>query len=76
MSEEDKTTLEEKRATAYELGGTVLLGLAVLTAAEYAFGVRGISIVALFIVGLIKGGMILNYFMHVTRLWAEEEGHS
>jgi hypothetical protein len=75
MNEENETTLEEKRATAYELGGTVLLGLAVLTGAEYAFGVRGVSLVALFIVALIKGGMILNYFMHVSRLWAEEEAH-
>lgn len=75
MAEEQETALEEKKETAYELGGTVLLGLAVLTAAEYAFGVRGFSLVALFIIALLKGGMILNYFMHVTRLWSEEEGH-
>lgn len=67
--------MEQEKASAYELGGTVLLGLAVLTAAEYALGVQAISVVALFIVALIKGGMILNYFMHVTRLWSDEEGH-
>ena len=67
--------MEEEKNTAYELAGTVLLGLGVLTAAEYAFGVSGVSIVALFIIALIKGGMILNYFMHVTRLWSDEEGH-
>jgi len=67
--------MEDEKTTAYELGGTVLLGLGVLTAAEFAFGDRASSIVALFIIALIKGGMILNYFMHVTRLWSEEEGH-
>jgi cytochrome c oxidase subunit IV len=67
--------MEEEKNTAYELGGTVLLGLGVLTAAEYAFGVQGVSIVALFIIALVKGGMILNYFMHATRLWPEEEDH-
>jgi hypothetical protein len=67
--------VEDEKTTAYELGGTVLLGLGVLTAAEFAFGVRASSIVLLFIIAMIKGGMILNYFMHVTRLWSEEEGH-
>jgi hypothetical protein len=67
--------MEDEKTTAFELGGTVLLGLGVLTAAEYAFGVRAGSIVALFIVALVKGGMILNYFMHVARLWSEEGEH-
>jgi heme/copper-type cytochrome/quinol oxidase subunit 4 len=75
MAEEKPKDREEQKSAAFELGGTVLLGLLVLTAAEYAFGVWGVSLVALFIVALIKGGMILNYFMHVTRLWSEEDGH-
>jgi cytochrome c oxidase subunit IV len=73
MAEKKSNGREEKKSTAYELGGTVLLGLVVLTAVEYAFGVRGLSVVALFIVALIKAGMILNYFMHVSRLWEEED---
>jgi cytochrome c oxidase subunit IV len=75
MSQEKPKTQEEQKSAAYELGGTALLGLLILTAAEYAFGVRGFSLVALFIIVLLKGGMILNYFMHVSRLWSEEEGH-
>jgi cytochrome c oxidase subunit IV len=75
MAEKKPTGREEQKTTAYELGGTVLLGLAVLTAVEYAFGVRGISVVALFIILLIKAGMILNYYMHVSRLWSGEEEH-
>lgn len=75
MEDKKSAALEEEKSAAFEQGGTVLLGLAVLTAAEFAFGVRAGSIVALFIIALIKGGMILNYFMHVVRLWSEEEGH-
>jgi hypothetical protein len=67
--------MEDEKRTAYEMGGNVLLGLTVLTAAEFAFGVRAGSIIALFILAMVKGGMILNYFMHVARLWSEEEGH-
>jgi cytochrome c oxidase subunit IV len=74
MAEDQEKNVEEQKSSAYELGGTVLLGLFVLTAVEYAFGVRGLSIVALFIIILIKAGMILNYYMHVSRLWSEEEG--
>lgn len=74
MAEKDEKALEESKSSAFELGGTVLLGLAILTAVEYAFGVRGLSVVALFIVALIKAGMILNYYMHVSRLWSDEEG--
>jgi cytochrome c oxidase subunit IV len=75
MTEEKLKIQEEHKSAAYELGGTVLLGLLILTAAEYAFGVRGFSVVALFIIVLVKGGMIMNYYMHVSRLWSEEEGH-
>ena len=66
--------MEEEKNAAYELGGTVLLGLGVLTAAEYAFGVQGAGVVLMFIIAMIKGGMILNYFMHGASLWSEE-GH-
>lgn len=75
MAEKKSNGREEKKSAAFELGGTVLLGLGVLTAVEYAFGIRGISVVALSIVAMIKAGMILNYFMHVSRLWSEEEEH-
>jgi hypothetical protein len=70
-----ETVMEDEKRTAYEMGGNVLLGLVVLTAAEFAFGVRAGSIVALFIIAMVKGGMILNYFMHFARLMSEEEGH-
>lgn len=64
-----------RRSAAYRLGGLVLIGLAVLTGVEYAIGLFLPSLVLLFIMGLFKAGLILQYFMHVASLWSEE-GHS
>ena len=63
-----------RRSAAYRLGGMVLIGLAILTAIEYGFGLALPSIVALLIIGLFKAGLIMQYFMHVSTLWSEE-GH-
>ena len=66
--------LRAKRSAAYRLGALVLLGLAVLTIVEYGFAVTWASAVILLLIALFKAGLIVNYFMHVSRLWSEE-GH-
>jgi TRAP-type C4-dicarboxylate transport system permease small subunit len=50
-----------------------LIILALLTAGEFwiSSATHG-SLVFLFIIGLIKAGIILQYFMHVSSLWSEE----
>ena len=64
------------RRAAYRLGILVLVGLAVLTGLEFVIaGVTGGSTVFLFIIALIKAGIILQYYMHVRSVWAEEESH-
>ena len=69
-----EAALLAKRSAAYRLGVLVLIGLAVLTAVEYAVGVFWLSIAVLFVIGLFKAGLIVHYFMHITSLWTEE-GH-
>jgi hypothetical protein len=73
---EEETSMDPallaKRSSAYSLGAIVLAGLAVLTAAEYLIGVTWPSVVILLILGLFKAGLIVQYFMHVTRVWSEE----
>jgi len=69
-----EAALLAKRSAAYRLGILVLVGLAILTAVEYAVGVFWLSIAILFVIGLFKAGLIVHYFMHVTSLWTEE-GH-
>jgi len=77
MAQESKQNHpREGRRAAYRLGFLVLVGLAVLTGLEFVIaGVTGGSAVFLFIIALIKAGIILQYYMHVRSVWAEEESH-
>jgi hypothetical protein len=67
-------SLLARRSAAYRLGVMVLIGLAILTGVEYGIAITLSSGVALVILGLFKAGLIIQYFMHVSSLWAEE-GH-
>ncbi len=59
-----------ERRTAYLRGWVVLGGLAALTAVEYGIAVSSGAVVPLLLVGMLKALLILEYFMHVSRLWA------
>ena len=63
-----------KRSAAYRQGLLVLVGLAVLTILEYLVSVYFYSVVIILLINLAKAGLILQYYMHVSRLWSEE-GH-
>ena len=67
----------EKKDNVYSLGLNVFIALAVLTIVEYFIGISSFSSTTLlFIIAFIKAAAILNWFMHVYRLWRpEEEGH-
>jgi hypothetical protein len=64
------------RKAAYRQGVAVLAGLAVLTAAEFAVAafLEG-AVALLFVFILAKAGLILQYYMHLNRVWSEEEAH-
>lgn len=65
----------DKRAAAYRLSITVGLVLAILTVVEYFAAIYMGSTVILMLLALFKAVAVLNYFMHVSRLWRQEEGH-
>jgi hypothetical protein len=68
--------VQAARRAAYRQGFLVLVGLAVLTGLEFLIaGVTNGSPVFLFILALLKAGIILQYYMHVRSLWTEEESH-
>jgi caa(3)-type oxidase subunit IV len=72
--------MNEKRAAAYRSSITVGIVLAILTIVEYFAAVYmaelGMdSTVVLFLLALFKAVAVVNYFMHVSRLWRQEEGH-
>jgi hypothetical protein len=67
--------VSERKAAAYRLGVITLIILAVLTLVEFWVSISLNSAVLLFIIALIKTAFIIQNFMHVSRLWREEEGH-
>jgi hypothetical protein len=64
--------MSEKKAAAYRLGLITLIILAVLTIAEFFVSIYLGSLVLLFIIAVIKAAIIVQNFMHITRLWREE----
>jgi hypothetical protein len=74
-NKESTRSKREKKAAILRAGVTVLLGLAVLTAAEYWISFLETPNIALFVIALFKAGLILQTFMHINGLWAVEESH-
>jgi heme/copper-type cytochrome/quinol oxidase subunit 4 len=64
--------MNDKKQAAYRIGIVVFLILAALTAGEFYLASISGAVAGLFIIALIKAALIIRYFMHVSRLWAEE----
>lgn len=56
-------------------GVVVFLILAVLTALEYVMGVSQVPYILMWLIALVKGGLVLWFFMHVFRVFGSEGGH-
>lgn len=68
----DETRLAARKG-AYRLGAIVFVGLAVLTALEFVIATAGGgSVILLFLVALVKAGLIVQYYMHLRTVWGEE----
>ena len=65
--------MNEAKSAAYRQILLVFLALAVLTAVEFVVSRQFNSTVILVLIALIKSGLIVNFFMHVYRLWREEK---
>ncbi|MBP7999366.1 MAG: cytochrome C oxidase subunit IV family protein [Chloroflexi bacterium] len=64
--------METKKKEAYRQIFMIFLVLVVFTGVEFAVSQFYPSIIVLFLIALVKAGLIINYFMHVYRLWREE----
>lgn len=64
----------EKKKVISELqrGVFVFLAMAVLTAIEYFLGTHEAPSIFLWIIAILKGALVLVYFMHITRLSGSE----
>ena len=62
-------------SAAYRTGVMVLIWLGLLTALEFVANLIGVSTVTMFIIALVKAGIILQFFMHISSLWVEGASH-
>jgi hypothetical protein len=64
---------------AFQKGFFVAAFLAVVTVAEYFFAVTlendQARFAGLAVAAIVKAWLIVQYFMHVSRLWRSEEAH-
>ena len=63
------------RGAAYRHSATVALVLAVLTIIEIFVALYMDSTALLMLVATFKAILVVNYFMHVSRLWTPEGEH-
>jgi cytochrome c oxidase subunit 4 len=68
--------MQKKRSKMNDLsrGVVVFVVLAVLTAVEYILGINSAPGVFLWIMALVKAGLVLWFFMHLARVFSPEEG--
>lgn len=64
--------METKKKEAYRQIFMIFIILAVFTGIEYVVSQTLDSTILLLLIALVKAGLIINYFMHVYRLWREE----
>jgi cytochrome c oxidase subunit 4 len=68
--------MQQKRSAAYRRSIIVALVLAALTVLEYYAAVLYPALwVVLVLLAIAKAALVVNYFMHVSRLWSQSEEH-
>jgi cytochrome c oxidase subunit IV len=70
----DENTLDEKKKQQYGVGLTIILLLSVLTIGEFTFASVGTRLATVLLaLSLIKAGLVIRDYMHIGRLFSEEE---
>jgi cytochrome c oxidase subunit 4 len=64
--------MNEQRGGSYRQVIIISVLLAILTIAEYFVAQAFPSAVFLLLIALVKAALIVQFFMHVYRLWREE----
>jgi heme/copper-type cytochrome/quinol oxidase subunit 4 len=63
-----------KKLSEKNRGVVVFIALAILTAIEYVLAITGMPVIILVVLALLKAALVLNYFMHIGRLFSSGEG--
>lgn len=66
---------KKNKAAAFRTSLIVAAALAILTIAEYFLALVYSGAALLLLLGLVKAYFVVNFYMHISRLWTTEEGH-
>lgn len=68
--------MEDKKRIPYFNGIAVLVVLGILTAVEYIIGTSDSpSVAVLAVLAIVKAAVIINWYMHLGRVWDTEGDH-
>ena len=72
--------MDERKSKSGALirGVMVFAALGVLTAVEYLIGILELQVIGtilLIAIAVVKAALVIWYFMHIGRIFSEEEGH-
>ncbi len=71
---EETNQLEQEKKAEYRQNFFIFLALVLLTLVEFYVAINlDDPRVLLVIIGLVKAGLIVQFFMHIYRLWRPEE---
>jgi caa(3)-type oxidase subunit IV len=67
--------MANRKSAAYNQGIIIFVVLMALTIAEYFVSFVPSSTIPLFVIAILKAGAIMQYFMHIYKLWSKGENH-
>jgi riboflavin transporter FmnP len=65
----------DKKSQQLRVGVLTFLALAVLTGVEYLVAISAFPVLILWLIALVKAGLVLWFFMHVARVFRSQGGH-
>ena len=72
---DEMSTHKKTKSAAFRTSIMVAVGLALLTIGEYFLALVYSGAALLLLLGLVKAYLVVNFYMHISRLWTAEEGH-
>lgn len=66
---------KKNKTAAFRTSLMVAVALAVFTIGEYFLALAYSGAALLLLIGLVKAYFVVNFYMHISRLWTAEEGH-
>lgn len=70
-----ETSTDTQKKMELRRGVIVFVALAVLTVIEYFLGTHAAPTIFLWLIALLKAGLVIWFYMHIQRAFREEGGH-